>query len=204
MTLGRRYRVSIVKSVQQAAAATGSDRVILCPWIERFPGIVGLWTSVLAGHDANASLLEALPSRVQRLPNVYAAVFAIDPLRTAEHLIHRVKQSGIAGIINFPAQSFIDGEAGDILNRLSLGMEREIEFLTICASKGLNIAGVVRSAAAAKRLVEAGADFLVVHGGAPHGNLTDPSIAAANRVTDVLRNTRIRCFPLSSLSYPQT
>jgi predicted TIM-barrel enzyme len=204
MTLGRRYRVSIVKSVQRAAAATGSDRVILCPWIERFPGVVGLWTSVLAGHDANASLLEALPSRGQRLPNVYAAVFAIDPLRTAEHLIHRVKQSGIAGIINFPAQSFIDGEAGDILNRLSLGMEREIEFLTICVSKGLNIAGVVRSATAAKRLVEAGADFLVVHGGAPHGKLTDPSIAAANRVTEVLRNTRIRCFPISSLAYPQT
>jgi predicted TIM-barrel enzyme len=202
--LGNRYRVYIVKSVEQAAAATGSDRVILCPWIEQFPGVVGLWTSVLAGHDANASLLAALPTTTrQRLPHVYAAVFAIDPLRTAEHLIHRIKQSGIAGVINFPPVSFIDGEAGEILNRLSLGMEREIEFLTNCASKGLNIAGVVRSAAAAKRLVEAGADFLVVHGGAPHDKLVDPSIPAANRVAEVLRNAKIRCFPLSSLAYPQ-
>jgi predicted TIM-barrel enzyme len=201
--VGRRYRVHIVKSVEQAAAATGSDRVILCPWIEQFPGVVGLWTSVLASHDANASLLAALPIARRRLPHVYAAVFAIDPLRTAEHLIHRIKQSGIAGIINFPSVSFIDGEAGEILNRLSLGMEREIEFLTICAGKGLNIAGVVRSAAAASRLVEAGADFLVVHGGAPHDKLVDPSLSAANRVAEVLRNAQIRCFPLSSLAYPQ-
>jgi predicted TIM-barrel enzyme len=192
-----------VSDIKQAATSS-FDRVILYPWIKHFPDARGLWTSVLTGHDANASLLAAMPSSRQRLGQVYAAVFAIDPLRAPDLIIHRIKQAGIRGVINLPSVSFFDGNTAATLSHLSLGVEREVEFLTTCARQGLNIAGVVRSAEIARRLVEVGADFLLAHGGPPCGKQTDPSVAANSRIIESLRNTRIRCLPISSLHYSET
>lgn len=173
---------------------------IFCPWLERFPHETGMWVSVLAAHDANGRLFDVLPASGKSRPDVYAAVFAVDPFRSAEEIIHRISRSGLGGVINFPSISFIDGSAGATLEKLSLGVAQELEFLAECSAAGLRVAGVVRSAAAAERLLEIGADFLVAHGGPPTSADRDPSIEAARRIGMYERRKKVPIVPLSFIT----
>lgn len=176
-------------------------RWILCPWLTRFPRDTGIWVSVLAAHDANGTLFDALLASGKSRPDVYAAVFAVDPFRSAEEIIHRIKQSGVGGVINFPTISFIDGAAGTTFEKLSLGIDRELEFLAGCSAAGLRVAGVVRTVAAAERLLEIGADFLVAHGGPPTSAARDPSIEAVRRIRNSVHSKQVPIVPLSVITH---
>lgn len=172
---------------------------ILCPWRRRFPGETGIWLSVLAAHDANGALFDALVASGRSRPDVYAAVFAVDPFRSAGEVVGRIRQSAVGGVINFPSISFIDGAAGATYDSLSLGAERELEFLSGCSAAGLRVAGVVRTAAAAEHLLGLGADFLVAHGGPPTSADSDPSLEAARRISASVRSS-MPIVPLSSVT----
>jgi predicted TIM-barrel enzyme len=196
-----RFDVRLATNLAQTRSASSATAWILCPWLERFPGINGVWLSVLAAHDANEGLLEALPASKKSWPKVYAGVFAIDPLRPTAQLIRRFKSAGIAGVINFPSASFIDGEAGAVLNVLSLGIDREIEFLQACSMEGLRIAGVTNSIEVAQRLVQIGADFLIAHGGPPTRNNPDPSRDVARLIEEVTPVLSTPVIPISRLRH---
>lgn len=170
---------------------------MLCPWRRRFRGETDLWISVLAAHDANGALFDELaePGRSRR--GVYAAVFAVDPFRPAGEIVRRITRSAVDGVINFPSISFIDGAAAATFDSLSLGSARELEFLGECAAAGLRVAGVVRTAAAAERLVEIGVDFVVAHGGPPTSADPDPSLDAARRISESVRPGTVPIVPLS-------
>jgi predicted TIM-barrel enzyme len=192
--------VRLSRNLTQTGPANMATRWILCPWLDRFPKDFGVWLSVLAAHDLNANLLEALPPSEKRWPNVYAGVFAVDKLRPTGRLIHALKSSGIAGVINFPSSSFIDGEAGAVLNRLSLGIDREIEFLRACSMEGLHIAGVANSREAAQRMAQIGVNFLIAHGGPPTRTNADPSLDVAMKVDSAARGL-IPVIPLSRVRW---
>lgn len=137
---------------------------IFCPALARFPARKSTWSSVLATHDNNETLLEHLSAcRKSLSANIYAGVLAIDPLRDTGQLIRQLKATGVAGVINFPSTSFIDGEAGTTLAQLGMGVDREIEFLKACGEAGLRTAGVAASETAATQLIRIGVDFLVLH-----------------------------------------
>jgi predicted TIM-barrel enzyme len=178
-------------------------RWIFCPWLNRFPHDTGIWVSVLAAHDANGTLFDALLASGKSRPHVYAAVFTVDPFRSAEEIIRRIKQSGLGGVINLPSISFIDGAAGATFDKLSLGVDRELEFLAGCSAAGLRIAGVVRTVAAAERLLEIGADFLVAHGGPPTSADRDPSIEAVRHIGKSERPRKVPIVPLSFIISPE-
>jgi predicted TIM-barrel enzyme len=192
--------IRLAKSLAQTASANATTKWILCPWLHRFPEDNGIWLSVLAAHDANEGLLEALPASKKRWLKVYAGVLAIDTLRPTAQLIRRFKSAGIAGVINFPSISFIDGEAARVLEGLSLGIDREIEFLRACSMEGLRIAGVTNSTEAAQRLVQIGVDFLIAHGGPPTRENPDPSQDALRRLENVAMARNIPVIPMSRLT----
>jgi predicted TIM-barrel enzyme len=193
--------VRLARNLAQTLSANASARWILCPWLDRFPKDTGVWLSVLAAHDANEDLLEALPASKKRWLKVYAGVLAVDTLRPTAQLIRHFKSAGIYGVINFPSVSFIDGEAAKVFKGLSLGIEREIEFLQACSMEGLRIAGVTNSAEAAQRLVQIGVDFLISHGGPPTRDNPDPSQNAAILLENIamVRNTPV--VPMSRVRH---
>ena len=153
--------------------------------------------SILAAHDINGALLDALSASDTGWPNVFAGVLCVDPLRPTAQLIQRLKDAGVAGAINFPSVSFIDGEAGAVFDRLSLGIDREINFLRACAVEGLRVGGVTRSVEAAQKLLDISVDFLLAHGGAPTRDNSDPSKAAATQITAVATSLNVPVIPLS-------
>ncbi len=191
--------IRLAKNLEQTLAGSSATTWILCPWIERFPRETGIWLSVLAAHDVNEGLLEALPASQRTWPRVYAGVFAVDTLRQTDQLIRHFKNAGIAGVINFPSTTFIDGEAATVLAGLSLGIDREIGFLRSCSKEGLGIAGVTNSAEAAHLLVKLGVEFLIAHGGPPTRANADPSLSVAKQVERVARRPNIPVIPMSRI-----
>jgi len=197
MGAGPQFDVALAQDLAHVDAADSTKTWILCPWLRQFPAPIGVWMSVLAAHDANDGLLCSIPASAKSWPRVYAGVFAVDTLRRSSQLVDSLKSSGVAGVINFPSVSFIDGEAGKVLNGLSLGVDREIDFLRICSSEGLRVAGVARTIETAERLGELGADFLVAHGGPPTHTNEDPSLDAARRIKDAMQLRNVRVIPIS-------
>jgi predicted TIM-barrel enzyme len=189
--------VGLARNLAETASSDPAKAWILCPWLEQFPTESGIWLSVLAAHDANEGLLRALSGSKNAWPNVYAGVFAVDTLRPRAQFIRRLKDAGIAGVINFPSISFIDGEAGAVFEELSLGIDREVDFLQACSSAGLRIAGVTKSAEIARRLIAMGVDFLIAHGGPPTGDNSDPSREVAIEVQGIAREHDVPVIPIS-------
>jgi predicted TIM-barrel enzyme len=189
--------VGLAQNLPQTEAANSAATWILCPWLEHLPESAGVWLSVLAVHDSNEGLLQALATSTKAWPKVYAGVFAVDTLRTSSQLIRCLKSSGVAGVINFPSISFIDGEAGEVFSGLSLGVDREIDFLRKCSSAGLRVAGVTKSMEAAEQLSNMGVDFLIAHGGPPTRDNADPSEEAAIRVEGAVRVHNTPVIPIS-------
>jgi predicted TIM-barrel enzyme len=130
---------------------------------------------------------------------VYAGIFAVDVLQTKSALIRRIKVAGVGGVINFPSVSFIDGSAGETLAGLSLGMNREVEFLKTCADEGLRIGGVVGSVGAARELLDIGVTFLLAHGGPPARSNKDSGSSIVTAITDIARSKNVPVFGLSEL-----
>jgi len=192
--------IGLAQDLAQTASSNAARTWILCPWLQQFPKDTGIWLSVLAAHDANEGLLQALAVSKNTWPNVYAGVFAVDTLRPQSQFIRRLKGAGIAGVINFPSMSFIDGEAGAVFNELSLGIDREIDFLQACSSEGLRIAGVTKSTEMARRLIAMGVDFLIAHGGPPTRDNLDPSREVAIQVEGIAREHDIPVIPISRLN----
>ena len=189
--------VGLAQNLPQTEATNSATAWILCPWLEHLPATTGVWLSVLAVHDSNEELLQALATSTKAWPQVYAGVFAVDTLRTSSQLIRSLKSSGVAGVINFPSISFIDGEAGEVFSGLSLGVDREIDFLRKCSRAGLRVAGVTKSMEAAEQLSNMGADFLIAHGGPPTRDNADPSEDAAIRVSGAVRMHNTPVIPIS-------
>jgi predicted TIM-barrel enzyme len=191
--------VRLARTLSQTADKGRQTTWILCPWLSGSPRERDIWTSVLSAHDLNGTLLAALPVSKRKWPNVFAGVFAVDILRTTAELTGAIKAAGIGGVINFPSISFIDGQAGEVFGRLSLGIDREIDFLERCAERGLRIAGVARSAEAAQRLLSIGVEFLVSHHGPPIRAKRDLSVTALKAITDLARCGNVYVVPMSEL-----
>ena len=190
--------VGLAQNLAQTESSDSAKMWILCPWLEQFPTESEIWLSVLAAHDANEGLLQALSVSRNTWPKVYAGVFAVDTLRPQARFIRRLKGAGFAGVINFPSISFIDGRCRRLFEELSLGIDREVDFLQACSSAGLRIAGVTKSAEIARRLIAMGVDFLIVHGDRRRDN-SDPSREVALEVQGIAREHDVPVISISSV-----
>jgi len=177
----------LVSDLPSDPQLAGGGPWLLCPWLRgRDPG-VAFWIGALPWHDANAALLQALAKPHSSVGMVYAGIFCVDPFRTAEDLYSALHAAAVTGIVNLPSVSVFDGELGSLLASFDLGIEREVAFLRNARAAGFHIAGCASSTDVARRLVEAGVDFLIAHGGAPHGKTRDPSAAVARRLRRAVR-----------------
>jgi len=117
--------------------------------------------------DANAIVLEmaseVLPV-VKRTP-VLAGVCGTDPMRLMDRFLAQVKQTGFAGVQNFPTVGLIDGTFRANLEETNMGYPREVEMIRLARSMDLLTTPYVFSTEDAVCMAEAGADILVAHMG---------------------------------------
>jgi len=141
----------------------------------------GSLSGLMPFGDANQIVLEmaneVLPV-VKRTP-VLAGVCGTDPMRLMDHFLRKIKETGFAGVQNFPTVGLIDGTFRANLEETNLGYGREVEMIRLAHEMDLLTTPYVFNTEEAGRMVDAGADILVAH----MGLTTSGSIGAATAKT---------------------
>jgi predicted TIM-barrel enzyme len=117
--------------------------------------------------DANAIVLdmarEVLP--VVRSTPVIAGVCGTDPFRQMPVYLRQIRDTGFAGVQNFPTVGLIDGVYRQNLEETGMGYQLEVEMIRMAHELGLLTVPYVFTPQEARDMASAGADILVPHMG---------------------------------------
>jgi predicted TIM-barrel enzyme len=141
----------------------------------------GSLAGMLPYGDANAIVMdmsrEVLPV-VKHTP-VLAGVCGTDPFRLMPVFLRQVKETGFAGVQNFPTVGLFDGKIRQNLEETSMGYDLEVEMIRLAHEMDLLTTPYVFNPDEARAMTEAGADILVPH----MGLTTSGTIGAQTAVT---------------------
>ena len=154
------------------AEAGGAD-MITTHILARFR-MAGL--SSMAGYlsiaDANAVTLE-LGKRdiipvIKNTP-VMAGLLGADPTRNMEYFLDEIITAGFSGILNCPTLALVDGNFRRVLEETGLTYDKEVDMIAIAHRKGLYTKAFCTTPEEAQKMMEAGCDNIIAHGGNTSG-----------------------------------
>lgn len=155
--------------VARLASAAGAHFLLgLSAGIFRNQGVSAL-ASFLPFQNSN-DLTESLV-RDQILPAagatpVVAGVLAGDPTRPVADRLARLRDSGVAGVVNYPSVSLLDGSLRSVFEDEECTIAAEVDLLAEARRHGLATLGFVGAEAeVAARFAESGVDVLILHAG---------------------------------------
>lgn len=154
----------------------------------------GSTAGLMAYGDANAVAMEigefeVLPV-VKEIP-VICGVHATDPRRRMWHHLLKVKDMGFSGINNFPTHCIVDGKFRSILEETGMEFDKEVEMVRLATKMDLFSIVYISNAEEALKMVDAGADVIVIHLGTTIGGsvgVVDASITmdeSIDRLNDI-------------------
>lgn len=183
------------------AEAGGAD-MITTHILARFR-MVGL--SSMAGYlsiaDANAVTLELgkrdiLP--IVRNTPVFAGLLGTDPTRNMETFLDEIIAAGFSGLLNCPTIALIDGNFRQVLEETGLTFDNEVEMTAIAHKKGLYTTAFVSNPEEALKMLDAGCDNIIAHGGNTSGGTTgsttvtplDDMVSLVQGIIDVVKDRK--------------
>lgn len=154
------------------AEAGGAD-MITTHVLARFR-MAGL--SSMAGYlsiaDANAVTLE-LGKRdiipIVKSTPVMAGLLGTDPTRNMASFLDEIIAAGFSGLLNCPTIALIDGNFRRALEETGLTFDNEVEMMAIAHQKGLYTKAFCTTPGEAVKMVAAGCDNIIAHGGNTSG-----------------------------------
>jgi predicted TIM-barrel enzyme len=117
--------------------------------------------------DANAVVME-MAGEVLPVVNdtpVLAGVCASDPFRLMDKFLDQLRDTGFAGVQNFPTVGLIDGTFRANLEETGMGYDNEVRLIRTAREKDLLTTPYVFNVDETQQMVEAGADVIVAHMG---------------------------------------
>ncbi|MFJ1766803.1 phosphoenolpyruvate hydrolase family protein [Amycolatopsis sp. NPDC088138] len=127
----------------------------------------GSLSGLMPYGDANAIVMEmaaeVLP--VVKTTPVLAGVCGTDPFRVIPRFLKQVKETGFAGVQNFPTVGLIDGTFRANLEETGMGYGLEVDMVRAARELDLLTAPYVFDEEQAADMARAGADILVPHMG---------------------------------------
>ena len=132
--------------------------------------------SSMAGYlsiaDANAVTLELgkrdiLPV-IKHTP-VMAGLLGADPTRNMEFFLDEVIAAGFSGIMNCPTLALVDGNFRKTLEETGVKFDMEVEMIAIGHRKGLYTKAFCTTPEEAQKMMDAGCDNIIAHGGNTSG-----------------------------------
>src|SRR5699024_11544231 len=156
------------------AEAGGADFILaLSSGYFRQKGVSSLagYLPVANSNDVvmNFASMEIIPA-IKEIPVVFG-LSATDPMINLENYIKIIKESGFAGINNYPTIGLIDGDCRDALEAEGITYEKEVEAIKTASGLGLFTIAFVFNTSQAIDMVKAGADVICVHIGLPTGGV---------------------------------
>lgn len=115
--------------------------------------------------DANAIVMEMADEVLPVVGDtpVLAGVCASDPFRDIGRFLDRIKETGFAGVQNFPTVGLIDGTFRANLEETGMGFGLEIDLVRQARARDMLTTPYVFSAEEAAEMTRAGADIVVCH-----------------------------------------
>jgi predicted TIM-barrel enzyme len=132
--------------------------------------------SSMAGYlsiaDANAVTLE-LGKRdiipvVKNTP-VMAGLLGADPTRNMDSFLDEIIAAGFSGILNCPTLALIDGNFRRTLEETGVTYDKEVEMIGVAHRKGLYTKAFCTTPVEAQKMLDAGCDNIIAHGGNTSG-----------------------------------
>ena len=132
--------------------------------------------SSMAGYlpiaDANAVTLELgkrdiLPV-IKNTP-VMAGLLGADPTRNMDFFLDEILAAGFSGVLNCPTLALVDGNFRRTLEETGLAYDKEVEMIALAHRKGLYTKAFCTTVEEASKMLEAGCDNIIVHGGNTSG-----------------------------------
>lgn len=174
------------------AEAGGAD-MITTHILARFR-MAGL--SSMAGYlsiaDANAVTLE-LGKRdiipiVKDTP-VLAGLLGTDPTRDMGVFLDEIIAAGFSGLLNCPTIALIDGNFRRTLEETGLTYDKEVEMTAIAHQKGLYTTAFCSTPEEALKMLEAGCDNIIAHGGNTSGGSTgSKTVTPLDAMVELVQN----------------
>lgn len=115
------------------------------------------------------ALKEIIPA-MKQIPVIFG-LSATDPMINLESYLIKIKESGFAGINNYPTIGLIDGDFRDALEAEGITYEKEVEAIKTASGLGLFTIAFVFNTSQAIDMVKAGADVICVHLGLTTGGV---------------------------------
>ena len=154
------------------AEAGGAD-MVTTHILARFR-MAGLSSMVgyLSIADANAVTLE-LGKRdiipvIKNTP-VMAGLLGADPTRTMDSFLDEIIASGFSGIMNCPTLALVDGNFRRALEETGVKYDQEVEMIAMGHRKGLYTKAFCTTPEEAQKMLDAGCDNIIAHGGNTSG-----------------------------------
>ena len=152
--------------------------------------------SSMAGYlsiaDANAVTLE-LGKRdiipiIKNTP-VMAGLLGTDPTRDMEPFLDEIIAAGFSGVLNCPTIALIDGNFRRTLEETGLTYDKEVEMTAIAHRKGLYTKAFCTTPEEARKMLDAGCDNIIAHGGNTRGgSIGSKTVTALNDMVDLVQN----------------
>jgi predicted TIM-barrel enzyme len=174
------------------AEAGGAD-MITTHILARFR-MAGL--SSMAGYlsiaDANAVTLE-LGKRdiipvIKNTP-VMAGLLGADPTRNMDTFLDEIIAAGFSGILNCPTLALIDGNFRRTLEETGVTYNKEVEMIGIAHRKGLYTKAFCTTPEEAQKMLEAGCDNIIAHGGnTSGGSIGSKTVTSLDDMSNLIQN----------------
>jgi predicted TIM-barrel enzyme len=152
--------------------------------------------SSMAGYlsiaDANAVTLE-LGKRdiipvIKNTP-VMAGLLGADPTRSMDAFLDEVIAAGFSGILNCPTLALIDGNFRRTLEETGVTYNKEVEMIGIAHRKGLYTKAFCTTPEEAQKMLEAGCDNIIAHGGnTSGGSIGSKTVTSLDDMSNLIQN----------------
>ena len=106
-----------------------------------------------------------------------AGLLGTDPTRDMTTFLDEIIAAGFSGLLNCPTIALIDGNFRQTLEETGLKFDNEVEMMAIAHQKGLYTKAFCSNAEEALKMVEAGCDNIIAHGGNTSGGTTGSQTA---------------------------
>ena len=152
--------------------------------------------SSMAGYlsiaDANAVTLE-LGKRdiipvIKNTP-VMAGLLGADPTRNMDYFLDEIIAAGFSGILNCPTLALIDGNFRKTLEETGVTYDKEVEMMAIAHRKGLYTKAFCTTPEETQKMLEAGCDNIIAHGGnTSGGSIGSKSVTSLDGMVNLIQN----------------
>ena len=152
--------------------------------------------SSMAGYlciaDANALTLEmgkrdVIPV-VKNTP-VMAGLLGADPTRNMEYFLDEIIAAGFSGVLNCPTLALVDGNFRKTLEETGITFDKEVEMTAIAHRKGLYTKAFCTTRDEAQKMLDAGCDNIIAHGGnTSGGSIGSKTVTSLDGMVALIQN----------------